>query len=106
MVRLGSYKVIPVDVRVIAATNKNLEDFVHGNKFRDDLYHRLNVLRLELPPLRLRGSDIRLYAETCRAWSAGSRCSRGMASSTASTSRPMASETCGPSLALARASSV
>ncbi|SBW09432.1 Sigma54 specific transcriptional regulator, Fis family [uncultured delta proteobacterium] len=63
VVRLGSYKVVPVDVRIIAATNKNLEEFVRGNKFRDDLYHRLNVLRLTLPPLRERGSDIRLYAE-------------------------------------------
>lgn len=64
VVRLGSYKVIPVDVRIIAATNKNLEDLVMEHKFRDDLYYRLNVLRLELPPLRARKQDIRLYTET------------------------------------------
>lgn len=63
VVRLGSYTVIPVDVRIIAATNKNLEELVAGNKFRDDLYYRLDVLRLELPPLRERTSDIPLFAE-------------------------------------------
>lgn len=62
VVRLGSYKVIPVDVRVIVATNKNLEEMVARNAFRDDLYYRLNVLRLELPPLRCRKGDIVLYA--------------------------------------------
>lgn len=63
VVRLGSFKVIPVDVRIIVATNKNLAEFVRQNKFRDDLYHRLNVLRLELPPLRNRKRDIRLHAD-------------------------------------------
>jgi transcriptional regulator with PAS, ATPase and Fis domain len=63
VVRLGSFKVLPVDVRVIAATNKDLESLVRDNKFRNDLYYRLNVLRLEIPPLKERKTDIRLYAE-------------------------------------------
>ncbi|WP_312340035.1 sigma 54-interacting transcriptional regulator [Anaerospora hongkongensis] len=61
--RLGSYKVTPIDVRVIAATNKDLENLVFEHKFRDDLYYRLNVLRLELPPLRMRKRDIHLFAQ-------------------------------------------
>jgi transcriptional regulator with PAS, ATPase and Fis domain len=63
VVRLGSYKVIPVDVRVIAATNKDLESLVQQNDFRIDLFYRLNVLRLDIPPLRERKVDIALYAE-------------------------------------------
>jgi len=63
VVRLGSSKVTPVDVRVIAATNKDLETLVSDHKFRDDIYYRLNVLRLELPPLRARKADIPLYAK-------------------------------------------
>jgi transcriptional regulator with PAS, ATPase and Fis domain len=63
VVRLGSFKVLPVDVRVIAATNKDLEYLVRENKFRNDLYYRLNVLRLEIPPLKERKTDIHLYAE-------------------------------------------
>lgn len=63
VVRLGSYKVIPVDVRVIAATNKDLELLVQQNTFRIDLFYRLNVLRLDIPPLRERKADIALYAE-------------------------------------------
>ncbi|KYZ75670.1 hypothetical protein AXX12_10680 [Anaerosporomusa subterranea] len=64
VVRLGSHKVLPVDVRIIAATNKDLDLLISENKFRDDLYYRLNVLSLELPPLRTRTTDIRLYANT------------------------------------------
>lgn len=63
VVRLGSFKVIPVDIRLIAATNKDLESLVMEKKFRDDLYYRLNVLRLELPSLKDREMDIRLFAE-------------------------------------------
>ncbi len=63
VVRLGSHKVIPIDVRIIAATNKDLEMLVCENKFRDDLYFRLNVLNLELPSLKERKADIGLYAE-------------------------------------------
>lgn len=62
VVRLGSFKVVPVDVRVIAATNKDLDALVHEHKFRDDLYYRLNVLRLDLPSLKDRKTDIFLYA--------------------------------------------
>lgn len=64
VVRLGSFKVTPVDVRIIAATNKDLEDLVREHKFRADLYYRINVLRLELPPLRDRNQDIHLFAKT------------------------------------------
>lgn len=56
--RLGSDRLLPVDVRVIAATNKSLEEEVHMGRFREDLFYRINVLRLQLPPLRQRGEDI------------------------------------------------
>jgi len=58
--RLGDDKVIPVDVRIIASTNKKLVQLVKENKFRDDLYYRINVLNLEIPPLRERKEDISL----------------------------------------------
>jgi DNA-binding NtrC family response regulator len=61
--RLGGTADIQVDVRVIAATNQDLEKAVRDGKFREDLYYRLNVLRIELPPLRARGRDIVLLAE-------------------------------------------
>ena len=60
--RLGDDKVIPVDVRIIASTNKKLIQLVKENKFRDDLYYRINVLNLEIPPLRERKEDISLLA--------------------------------------------
>jgi len=56
--RLGGNQTIRVDVRVVAATNKNLEAQIREAKFREDLYHRINVLPLEVPPLRARGNDI------------------------------------------------
>lgn len=56
--RLGDHKIIPIDVRVISATNKNLEELVQKQKFREDLLYRLNVLELYLPPLRSRKEDI------------------------------------------------
>jgi len=59
---VGDTKVRKVDVRVIAATNQNIEAAVSGGRFREDLYFRLNVLRLELPPLRARGDDVLVLA--------------------------------------------
>ncbi|MEG0830074.1 MAG: sigma 54-interacting transcriptional regulator [Anaerovoracaceae bacterium] len=56
--RIGDDKVIPVDVRIICATNKNLYDEVKAGRFRGDLYYRLNVINLRIPPLRERREDI------------------------------------------------
>jgi formate hydrogenlyase transcriptional activator len=56
--RLGSSKTISVDVRIIAATNRDLEQCVRENRFRPDLYHRLNVFPIRIPPLRERCDDI------------------------------------------------
>jgi DNA-binding NtrC family response regulator len=61
--RVGGSGDIHVDVRVVAATNRNLEEHVREGKFRDDLYYRLNVLRVEVPPLRARGDDIALLGQ-------------------------------------------
>ncbi|MGC4006421.1 MAG: sigma-54 factor interaction domain-containing protein [Pirellulales bacterium] len=63
VVRVGGSKPIQVDVRVIAATNQNLAEMVRQKRFREDLFFRLNVVSLELPPLRDRGGDIMLLAE-------------------------------------------
>jgi PAS domain S-box-containing protein len=56
--RIGGEKFVPVDVRIVAATNRDLEELLHTKQFRSDLYYRLNVLTLELPPLRERLADI------------------------------------------------
>jgi DNA-binding NtrC family response regulator len=58
--RIGGTRTIKVDVRILAATNKNLEDLVERQQFRDDLYWRLNVIPITIPPLRERLSDIPL----------------------------------------------
>jgi len=58
VLRLGGERVIPVDVRIIAATNENLKEKISAGKFRDDLFYRINVLNLHLPPLRRRQEDI------------------------------------------------
>lgn len=62
--RVGSNSPIKVDVRVIAATNKNLREMVDSGKFREDLYFRLNVVKIETPPLRHRREDIILLANS------------------------------------------
>lgn len=58
--RIGGVKTLRVDIRVIAATNQNLEELVARNKFREDLYYRLNVIPIKVPPLRERRDDIPL----------------------------------------------
>jgi transcriptional regulator with PAS, ATPase and Fis domain len=58
VLRLGGNRMIPINVRIIAATNENLLKLIHEGRFRMDLYYRLNVLNLPIPPLRQRGSDI------------------------------------------------
>lgn len=60
--RLGGTRLRPVDVRVIAATNQDLEEKIAGKKFREDLYFRLNVIPLRVPPLRERDGDVLLLA--------------------------------------------
>jgi len=61
--RVGGRQLIPVDSRVIAATNQNLESEVKANRFREDLYFRLAVVKMALPPLRERGGDVLQLAE-------------------------------------------
>lgn len=61
--RVGGNGTIPVDVRVIAATNKNLREEIKKGHFRDDLYHRLNVIPIHIPPLRERRDDIPVLVE-------------------------------------------
>src|SRR5580698_5803979 len=61
--RVGSNKTLTADVRLVAATNKNLEELVKTGKFREDLFFRLRVVEINLPPLRERASDIPLLAQ-------------------------------------------
>lgn len=58
--RVGGHQALKANVRIIAATHQNLENMVHEGRFREDLYHRLNVIRIRLPPLRERKEDIPL----------------------------------------------
>ncbi|MFQ5588832.1 MAG: sigma-54-dependent transcriptional regulator [Nitrospiria bacterium] len=60
--RVGSTQTLSVDIRIISATNRNLLELVNKKAFRDDLYYRLNVLQIDLPPLRKRREDIPLLA--------------------------------------------
>ncbi len=62
--RIGSNKVIPVDIRLISATNKDIPEMVKQGLFREDLFYRINTIHLEIPPLRERGDDILLFVET------------------------------------------
>lgn len=61
--RIGSNKLIDLDIRVVAATNKDLRQLIGERKFREDLYYRLNVIPIEMPSLRQRGDDIELLTE-------------------------------------------
>ena len=63
IVRVGGEKEIPVDVRILAATNKDLRKMIDENAFREDLYHRLSVIVINVPPLRERKSDIPLLVQ-------------------------------------------
>ncbi|MBA3037477.1 MAG: sigma-54-dependent Fis family transcriptional regulator, partial [Desulfobacterium sp.] len=61
--RVGGTESIPVDVRIIATTNRNIDNLMQEEKFREDLYYRLNTIPLHLPPLRERKDDISLLAD-------------------------------------------
>lgn len=61
--RLGSNKRIPIDIRLIAATNRNLHEMVKQSLFREDLFYRINTIQIEIPPLRYRKEDIALFAD-------------------------------------------
>jgi DNA-binding NtrC family response regulator len=62
--RIGGTETIKVDVRIVAATSRKVEEAVASGKLREDLYYRLNVFPIQLPPLRERGNDVELLAET------------------------------------------
>ncbi|MEG1648751.1 MAG: sigma-54 dependent transcriptional regulator [Rikenellaceae bacterium] len=64
LIKVGDHKVTKVDVRIIAATHKNLKSSIIEGTFREDLYYRLSVFTIELPPLRERGNDIILLAQS------------------------------------------
>ncbi len=66
IVRVGSNDVKNIDVRIIAATNKSLPELIEQGKFREDLYYRLNVIQIKLPPLRERREDIEHLANSLR----------------------------------------
>ena len=63
VIPVGSTEAIPVDTRVVAATNRDLDEQIRGGHFRSDLYYRLNVIALHLPPLRQRQDDIPVLAD-------------------------------------------
>jgi two-component system nitrogen regulation response regulator NtrX len=83
--RVGAQQTIRVDVRVIAATNKDLQQEIASGTFRSDLYYRLNVIPIDVPPLRARGNDVVLLAEHfLRRFAAETRASKKKLSSGAS----------------------
>src|SRR5262249_7045517 len=55
---VGGDHEVPLDVRIVAATNRDLEEAIEAGRFRQDLYYRIHVVRIELPPLRARGNDV------------------------------------------------
>ena len=63
IMRVGSDRSIPVDIRLVCATNKNLPQMVEEGVFREDLLYRINTIQIELPPLRERGDDILALSE-------------------------------------------
>jgi DNA-binding NtrC family response regulator len=65
IIRVGSSQVIKVDARILTATNKNLRDLVDKNHFREDLYYRINVIDIFVPPLRERREDVPLLVQHC-----------------------------------------
>lgn len=65
IVRIGGNKTISLDIRIIAATNRNLTKMVESKKFREDLYYRLNVVPIKIPPLKERREDIKPLIENC-----------------------------------------
>jgi len=60
---VGAEAELPIDVRLVAATNRDLEEMVEDKRFREDLYYRINVIHVPLPPLRARGGDVMLLAQ-------------------------------------------
>jgi Nif-specific regulatory protein len=77
--RVGGTRTIKVDIRLLTATNRNLEDLITQGLFRQDLFYRLNVLQLEMPPLRQRQEDITLLAKYFAVRS-GEKCNRKITS--------------------------
>jgi two-component system response regulator HydG len=62
---VGGEQEVPFNARIVAATNRDLEADVAAHRFREDLYYRINVVRIDVPPLRARGNDILLIAQAC-----------------------------------------
>ena len=61
--KVGGNDLIEVDVRIIAASNKNLKELIEQKLFREDLFYRLSIIRINIPPLKSRGADVYLFAE-------------------------------------------